>query len=46
MGPGMVEARRVLVDQPMHVSFVQDHEVVETLPSETAQEPLTHSVRS
>jgi len=45
MGPGTVEVRLVLLDQPMQVSFVQDHEVVETLSAETAEEPLTRSVR-
>jgi len=41
----MVEVRLVLLDQPVHVSLVQNHEVVETVLSETAEEPLTHSVR-
>jgi len=41
----MVEVRLVLLDEPAHVSLVQNHEVVETLPSETAEEALTHSVR-
>jgi hypothetical protein len=45
MEPSMVEVRLVLLDQPMHVSLVQNHEVVEILPSEAAEEPLTHSIR-
>ncbi len=45
MRPSVVEARLVILDQPMHVLLVQNHEVVETLAPETAQEPLTYSIR-
>ena len=40
----MVEVRLVLLDRPVPGSLVQHHEMVATLPSESAQEPLTYGV--
>lgn len=36
----MVEVRPVLLDQATDVSLVQDHEGIETFPSDKAQAPI------
>ena len=41
----MVEELRVLLHDPVQMSFAQDQDVVEALTSQTAQEALTDRVR-
>ncbi len=43
---GTVQGRPALLDPPMQVSFVQNHDLIQTLPSWTAQELLAHSLPS
>jgi hypothetical protein len=44
VGSGMVEVRLVLLHQPMQMSFAEDEEEIQALPSHTAQEAFADGI--